>query len=1387
MKTYTQRCIGIAIAIGCLIAPSLRAQESPTLRVDITRVIVDTDGNEAFPSPVAGQPFTADAGDTIFTTPNESFGSANKWVFVEALAEGTRTVESFTYNFFVNGVSIGTSAAPNPTEDLAGWIPPRPGVYYLTVTATDGITTVTSPTIRFYATGASITSPLSGTLVPVGSSVTIKADATPQQGSISQLEFFADGVSIGTDATAPYSFIYTPTAASGATVNLSVTATDSSGNLLPSGNTPISMVNKVGVVPTVAVSSPGDGSVIAVPTAPIPITVTANDSDGRIERVEVYVDGVLFSTDLTFPYTANWTPVAVGQYFVSALAYDDKNNVVASPVSTVNISAPPAVSITAPSNGGSISAGTAVTITASASDSDGAITSVQFYAGGVFVAEDFTAPYSVTWTPAEPDPDDPTVSLTALASDNVGLTTLSSGVSLTVQGSGGSGGGGTVIGNPPTVTLSSPTAGTSLAVNSPILLTANASDSDGNISKVQFYANTLLVGTDTTYPYSVEWTPTSVANYSLEARATDNDGNVVASAAVAIPVTDPSSNLPTVAINSPANGSTVQTNTVSSIIVAASDSDGSVASVQLYIDGKAFGAADLIAPYVFAWTPTGAGVYTLSARATDNSGNLANSATVTVTAADASSAAPSVSISSPSSGAAVIAGSTVNIVASASDPDGQVANVQFFVDGRPQGVADTTEPFVVNWTPSASGVYALNAVAVDASGNQTTSSTVNVTVTANGAPTVTLTSPSSGSSVQQGTPITLAANATDADGTIASVQFIANGIQVGSASAPPYSVSWTAQSTGTINLVARATDNSGNRTDSATVSVTAVGNGAPTVAMTYPSTGSTITLGSSIVLKATATDYNGVISGVQFYANGIPIGGADTTGPFSVEWTPSSAGIYRLLATASDNGGLQSSSETLIVAVQDAEDADLVYSGIYLAGQEQGSFKMVKQGERSGIFVGYRPGTTTTAPKIYFYNGLVIDANGGFSLSQGGATVISGSATDAGTFGKFDGTRVNFSGTILSGASSSYTGPTGVINGSLNGKKTSRLIAMVGGDASVTFYVSDGAKQDVATGSLSGNGSFNLSTLFGGVLNGKIDLNTGFLTGSISSSELSGEFSGAASAPAPASDGFLHNLSTRGQVGSGDSILVAGFVVSGTAPKRVLVRAVGPALSTFGVTGAVADPLLKLYNSANAVIASNDNWGTDANVPSASTTVGAFALPSGSADAALVTTLNPGPYTAQISGVAGATGVGLVEIYDVDNPVAFSTNKMLNVSTRGQVGAQELIAGVIINGTTSKRVMIRAVGPTLSQFGVSGPLADPVLRLVNQANGAVVRENNDWQLGNDGPEVIQASAKVGAFALPDGSKDAVLLITLPPGRYTALVSSGTGTTGLAIVEVYEIP
>ncbi|MBL9199276.1 MAG: immunoglobulin domain-containing protein [Opitutaceae bacterium] len=272
--------------------------------------------------------------------------------------------------------------------------------------------------------------------------------------------------------------------------------------------------------------------------------------------------------------------------------------------------------------------------------------------------------------------------------------------------------------------------------------------------------------------------------------------------------------------------------------------------------------------------------------------------------------------------------------------------------------------------------------------------------------------------------------------------------------------------------------------------------------------------------------------------------------------------------------------------------------------------------------------------------------------------------------------------------------------------------------------------------------------------------------------------------------GRLVNLAIRSQAGSGPQTLIVGLVVGGagvTGTKPLLVRGIGPTLGLFGVSGVLADPTLSVF-SGSTVIASNDNWGGDAQISSVGSQVGAFALGvSVSRDAALYNAgLQPGPYTVQVSGVGGASGVALAEIYDATAPSAFlaTTPRLINVSARTQVGsgAEILIAGFAIGGTTAKSLLIRAIGPTLASFGVAGALADPKLDLFS--GPTLLQSNDNW---GGGALIASAAASVGAFSLDATSRDAVLLVSLQPGSYTAQVSGVNNTTGVALVEIYEVP
>ena len=267
------------------------------------------------------------------------------------------------------------------------------------------------------------------------------------------------------------------------------------------------------------------------------------------------------------------------------------------------------------------------------------------------------------------------------------------------------------------------------------------------------------------------------------------------------------------------------------------------------------------------------------------------------------------------------------------------------------------------------------------------------------------------------------------------------------------------------------------------------------------------------------------------------------------------------------------------------------------------------------------------------------------------------------------------------------------------------------------------------------------------------------------------------------------NFSARAMSGPGDQTLIMGFVVAGDN-KHLLLRGIGPTLAAFGIVNFLADPLLTLYDGPGAA-ATNDDWQTNSNgqaqgpsIQAAATQVGAFTLPNGSKDSALLFTVNHGAHTSGLLRPNSTTGVALTEIYDLDT---VSGARLINVSARMNVTAGEgtLIAGLVIAGNAPKTVLIRGVGPTLSVFGVGGVLADPQISVVS--GSTQIASNDNWETGTStAAQIIAAAAQVGAFALPAGSKDAALLITLQPGAYTVVVTGVGNTTGVALVEVYDI-
>jgi Fibronectin type III domain len=252
--------------------------------------------------------------------------------------------------------------------------------------------------------------------------------------------------------------------------------------------------------------------------------------------------------------------------------------------------------------------------------------------------------------------------------------------------------------------------------------------------------------------------------------------------------------------------------------------------------------------------------------------------------------------------------------------------------------------------------------------------------------------------------------------------------------------------------------------------------------------------------------------------------------------------------------------------------------------------------------------------------------------------------------------------------------------------------------------------------------------------------------------------------PAPT---ILGNISTRTLVKIGDQVLIGGFIVTGTQPKKVIVRAIGPSLP---LTGLLMNPFLELHDSSGALLVSNDNWRTDQEQEIMATGL----APSNDNESAIVMTLDPGSYTAIVSGVNGGTGIALVEVYDLDQLV---DSKLANISTRGLVatGDNVLIGGFIVLGNNEANVLLRAVGPSLP---LAGSLADPTMEL-HDSNGATLTSNDNWRSD-------QESEILATGLPPNDDSESAILTTLLPGSYTAIVRGANDTTGVALVEVYQL-
>jgi hypothetical protein len=788
-------------------------------------------------------------------------------------------------------VALGTVALPAgaPTAYL-DWTGLTAGSQYEWYAAvSDGGTPVSTSPRSFTlanntAPTVALSSPAAGATISLPATVDFAATASDTGGSITRVEFYANGNLVGQDTTSPYAFSWSAPLGSH---TLSAVAVDNNGARTTSATRSVTVVTGNNP-PVVALTSPTNGAVIALPNS-VNLAATATDSDGSIARVEFFNGATKLGEDTTSPFTFTWN-AGPGTHSLTAVAEDNSGTrVTATAVSVTVTNAPPAVTLTAPANGSSFRAGDILSLAALASDTDGTVQRVEFFSGATKLGEDTLAPFAFSWAvPAG------THVLTAAAVDNYGARTVSASVTITATTNA-----------PPTVTLTAPTNGQSIPLPNPVNLAANAADPDGTVAKVEFWQGTTMIAEDVAAPYSFTWSAPP-GTYTLTAVAQDNNNARTTSSAVTITVTN---RAPQITLDSPASGTTFTLPDVVELTATASDDDSAISRVEFYAGATKIGQ-DSFPPYALNWTPPAAGPHTLTAVAVDEHNAQGTSAPATITVVNPP---PVIAIVDPEAGSTVNLPGPFTILAEASDADGTVTKVEFFAGTSKLGEV-TAAPFTFGWRP-ISGTYSLTARAHDNLGAQTTSAPVAVTVANpnNTAPSVALTYPSDGQQLPSNAPVTLTAAASDADGVVSKLEFYQGATKLGEDLTAPYTLVWPGAAAGNYEFTVTATDNDGGTATSEAVQVTLMDNLPPTITLSAPANAQNFT-GSTVALSAVATDSDGTVTKVEFYRGTTKIG-EDLSAPFTFSWTGVTNGAHVITAVATDDDGARASSRAARITV----------------------------------------------------------------------------------------------------------------------------------------------------------------------------------------------------------------------------------------------------------------------------------------------------------------------------------------------------------------------------------------------------------------------------------------------------------------------------------------
>jgi len=641
----------------------------------------------------------------------------------------------------------------------------------------------------------SITAPTKNTVYLPPATFDISANATDASDTITQVDFYNGTTLLGTATAAPYTFSWSNVASG--TYSLIAKATNSHGIVKASAAVKV-IVN---TPPTVALTAPNNNATYAG-LAIINLAANAADSDGTIAKVQFYRANTLIGTVTSPPYTFAWNGVAPGSYSITAKATDDAGAVVTSNAAAVTVTNPVIASWNAPATNTKYAPPATIALQVNAvsktcGECSNPVARVDFYNGTTLIgtATDGSAdsPYTFSWTNVPSGK----YRITATATDNQGISNAAGAISVTVN-------------TPPTVNVTAPAVNATYMAPATINVAADVVDIDGSITKVQFYHGNTLIDTVTAPPYNVTWTNAQPGNYNITAKATDNLGSVVTSAALAVTVTNPI----TVTLSTPLNKARFIPPAVIDIAANASTVDGSTITQVDFYSGTDWIGNATAPPYTVSWSSVPAGKYSITAKATASQG-VTNTTSAAQVVVDTS---PNVVLTSPANNASYASTVSIPFAANVSDSDGTITKVSFY-NGSTLLTTLTSPPYTYTWSGFAVGKYTLRAKATDNLGIVTTSVPAVVTVVTDTPPTVTLTAtPTSGA-----IPATIGLTATAAASqSIAKVEFFDGDTLLATVTQAPYVYNWANSFAGSYSVTATVTDNLGVATVSNAVTVTLV-------------------------------------------------------------------------------------------------------------------------------------------------------------------------------------------------------------------------------------------------------------------------------------------------------------------------------------------------------------------------------------------------------------------------------------------------------------------------------------------------------------------------------------------------------------------------------------